>query len=134
MQTAPLDENYTYNIILHLYIYTHISTLKRHEKWLGWILYLTFSILNHAYRNSSLLNCMPRVLKTCSCANVSCVLTYSRANIPCVFTCQRVLRADVITCQHVLHAYMLTCLACWRAHMPTCLACLRAHMSTCLTR
>ena len=51
----------------------------------------------------SLLNCVPCVLKTCSRANVSCVLTCSRANVP---------------------SYL-------RAHVPTCFACLRAHVQTC---
>ena len=37
----------------------------------------------------SLLNCVSCVLKTCSRANVPCVLTCSRANVPCVLTCQR---------------------------------------------
>ena len=34
----------------------------------------------------SLLNCVPCLLKTCSSANVPCVLTYSRANVPCALT------------------------------------------------
>ena len=41
---------------------------------------------------TSLLNCVPRVLKTCSRSNVPCVLTYQsvlrglRANVPCALT------------------------------------------------
>ena len=88
---------------------------------------------------SSLLNCEPFVLKTCSCANmpcvltcppamqaymltyqvpcvltclhanVSCVLMCLRANAPCVLTCLRVFHAHVLMCQRVLRAYALTC-------------------------
>ena len=67
-----------------------------------------------------LLNCLPCVIKTCSCANLPCVLSCSRANVPCVFTysranvscilmCQRALRAYVHTSQRALHAYVFTC-------------------------
>ena len=54
---------------------------------------------------SSLLNCVPCVLETCSHANVSCVLT-----------CQRALRAHVLTCQRALRAYVLTCHRALRAN------------------
>ena len=78
-----------------------------------------------------LLNCVPCVIKTCSCANLPCVLscsranvpyvlTYSRANVSCmlmcscanvpwVLTCQRALHAYVLTSQRALHAYVFTC-------------------------
>ena len=60
---------------------------------------------------TSLLNCMPHMLKTCSLANMSCVLTCSRA----------------------LCAYMLMCLACLRAHVTCMLTCSRANMLCVLT-
>ena len=89
---------------------------------------------------SSLLNCVPRVLKTCSRANVSCVLMYSRTNVPCVLTWQRALHAYMLTCSRVnvpcvltcLRAHVSTCIAFLRAHVPTCLACLRVHLPACL--
>ena len=46
----------------------------------------------------SLLNCKPYVLKTCS-----------RANVPCVLTCLRAVRD-----------HLPMCLACLGAHVPTC--------------
>ena len=54
----------------------------------------------------SLLNCVPCVLKTCSRASVTCVLT----------------------CQRTLHAYMLMCRVsrALRAYVPKCTECLRA--------
>ena len=41
---------------------------------------------------------MPCVLKTCSRANVTCVLTCSRANVPCVLTCSRANVLCMLTC------------------------------------
>ena len=70
----------------------------------------------------SLLNCMPCVLKTCSHADVPCVLACNG--------CQRVLRAYVLTCQHVLHAHVLT----WQC--PLCayvFTCSSANVSCVLT-
>ena len=55
----------------------------------------------------SLLNCVPCVLKTCS-----------RANMTCVLTCQRTLRAYMLMCQRVSRAL--------RAYVPKCTECLRA--------
>ena len=49
---------------------------------------------------SSLLNCVPFVLKTCSRANVPCVLTCSRANVLFVVTCSRANVPCVLTCRH----------------------------------
>ena len=60
----------------------------------------------------SLLNCMPCVLKTCS-----------RANVPCVLTCSR-----------ALPAYVPVYPVCLRAHVPTCFACLRANVLCALMR
>ena len=65
---------------------------------------------------SSLLNCVPFVLKTCSCANMPCVLTCSRTK-----------------CLACLHAYMPTYLACSCAYVPTRLVYLRACVSSMLT-
>ena len=101
--------------------------------------------------NWSLLNCVPRVLKMWSRANVSCVLTClaclhvnvltclvclranvaymllcSRANMSCVLTCR-------LACLRALRAYVLTCQCVLRAHVPTCLVCLRANVSRVLT-
>ena len=105
----------------------------------------------------SLLNCVRCVLKTCSRANIPCVLTcsrasvltWSRANVPCVLMCSRAnvpylltylraLHAYVLTCQRALHAFVFRCqralcayvlmfLASERAQVPTCFACLSAH-------
>ena len=46
----------------------------------------------------SLLNWVPRVLKTCPRANVPYVLTCSRGNVPCVLTCSRANVPCVLTC------------------------------------
>ena len=76
-----------------------------------------------------LLNCVPYVLKTCSRANVSCVLTYSHTSVPCVFfvlTCLVYFSTYVLTCQRVLCAYVLTCQRALPAYVPTCFAYLRA--------
>ena len=84
--------------------------------------FLRTFILKNIYERS-LLNCVPYLLKTCSRANVSYVLTCFmclRAHVPTCFACLRALRA--------LRAQVLTCLACLRAHVPTCLACLRANV------
>ena len=54
-------------------------------------------------QSRSLLNCMPCVLKTCSCG-MPCVLICSNVNVLCVLTC---------------------------AHVPTCLACLRVCTCQC---
>ena len=79
-----------------------------------------------------LLNCVPCVLKPCSRANVSCVITCWRGNVPCILTCQRDLCAYVLTCQCVLRAHVPMYLACLCVHMPTCLACLSAYLPMCL--
>ena len=71
---------------------------------------------------SSLLNCVPFVLKTCS-----------HDNMPCVLTCPPAMRAYVLTYQRALRAYMLTCQRVLRAHVPTRLAYLRACVSSVLT-
>ena len=79
----------------------------------------------------SLLNCVPCVLKTCSYANVPCVLTCSRANMSCVPTCLRANTPCVLTCSRanmpcvlmyscVLRAYVLTCS---RVNVPCELTC-----------
>ena len=106
---------------------------------------------------SSLLNCVPRVLKTCSRVNVSCVLTclaclranvpfvlmysrvnvpcvltWSRANAPCVLTCRRALRAYVLMCQQTLRAYVLTWQRALHAYVLTCQRALHAYVPTCL--
>ena len=75
--------------------------------------------------NKSLLNCVPCVLKTCSRANVPCVLTCSRANVPCVLTCTRANVPYVLTCQCVLRAYVLTCQRALRVNWQLAL---RAHV------
>ena len=94
---------------------------------------------------------MPCVLKTCSCANVPCLLTYwlptwlacLRAHVPTcltynyVFKCLGCLRANISTalrthvpiCLECLRAYLPACLTCLHPHVPTCLACLCTHMS-----
>ena len=45
------------------------------------------SCTNQLLSITSLLNCVPCVPKTCSRANVPCVLTCPRANVFCVLTC-----------------------------------------------
>ena len=57
---------------------------------------------------SSLLNCVPRVLKKCSRANVPCLLTCSRANMSCVLTCSRPNVPYVLTCSRPNVLCMLT--------------------------
>ena len=94
--------------------------------------------------NSSLLNCLPYVLKTCSRTSGPCLLTCSRANVPCVLTCSRDnvhcmfqrLRANmscVLTCSTVNVSFILTCSG---ANVPCVLAFQRAlhtHVLMCLT-
>ena len=63
----------------------------------------------------SLLDCMPYVLKVCSHANMSCMLTCSHANV-----------SYMLTCQHPLHAHALMSLAYLYAHIPMFLMCLHA--------
>ena len=58
---------------------------------------------------SSLLNCVPRVLKKCSRVNVPCVPTCSRANMSCVLTCSRPNVPFVLTCSRPNVPYVLTC-------------------------
>ena len=127
--------------------------------------FLWFFLSSNSYYRffyKSLLNCVRCVLKTCSRANIPCVLTcsrasvltWSRANVPCVLMCSRAnvpylltylraLHAYVLTCQRALHAYVFRCqralcayvlmfLASERAQVPTCFACLSAHVPTCL--
>ena len=69
---------------------------------------------------SSLLNCVPCVLKTCSRANVPCVLTCSRANMLCVLKCSRANVSCVLACQRVLGAYVVTCQCALRAYVLMC--------------
>ena len=73
----------------------------------------------------SLLNCVPCVLKTCSRANVTCVLTYSRVLRSHVPTC--------LACSPVLCAHVPTCLACLRAKVSCVLMCSRTNVSWVLT-
>ena len=77
--------------------------------------------------NKSLLNCVPCVLKTCSRANVSCVLTCSRANVPCVLTCSRANVPCVLTCTRANVPYVLTCQCALRAYVLTCQRALRVN-------
>ena len=92
-----------------------------------------------AVKLRSLLNCVPCVLKTCSRANVSCVLTWSlatcraclRTHVPTYLAC---LRAIQPTCSACLCAHALTYLACLHAIVPTCPACLCVHLPTYLAR
>ena len=80
-------------------------------------------------RSWSLLNCVPCVLKTCSRANVPCVLTCSRTNMPCVLTCLACSHANVpcvLTCSCVNLSCLLTCS---RANVPFVLTCSRANGS-----
>ena len=79
---------------------------------------------------SSLLNCVPRVLKTCSRANVSCVLMCSRTNVPCVLTWQRALHVYMLTCSRVNVPCVLTCL---RVNVHCVLTCSRANVPCVLT-
>ena len=62
------------------------------------VLILWFSLKFSYFMKWSLLNCVPRVLKTCSRSNLPCVLTCSRANVPC----ERALLAYVLTCQRAI--------------------------------
>ena len=78
----------------------------------------------------SLLNCMPRVLKTCSRAKVSCMLTCSRASVSCVYTCSRAIVPCVLTCSRTnvsYVAYVLTHQRVLRAYVLTCQLALRAN-------
>ena len=90
-----------------------------------------------AVKLRSLQNCVPCVLKTCSRANVSCVLTWSlatcraclRTHVPTYLACSRAIQP---TCSACLYAHASTYLARLRAHVPMCFACLRAHVRLCL--
>ena len=62
----------------------------------------------HTIIFKSLLNCVSCVLKTCSRANMSCVLTCSRANVPYVLMCSyakvlqtftKYLRLTLVSCK-----------------------------------
>ena len=83
------------------------------------------SCTNQLLSITSLLNYVPCVLKTCSRANVPCVLTCLRAHVP---TCQRALRAYVLKYQRALRVYVLTCQRALRNHVPTCFAGSRANV------
>ena len=73
---------------------------------------------------------MPYVLKTCSRANVPCVLTCSRAKVPCVLMCSRANVPCVLTCSRANVPCVLTC-----SHANVCcvLTCSRASVSCVLT-
>ena len=101
---------YIYNKLLYALESAHISTMVL-PKCFSFVLCLM-----------SLLNCVPCVLKTCS-----------RANVPCVVTCPACLRAHVLTSLAYLRAHVPACLVCLRTHLPTSLACLRSHLKACLT-
>ena len=93
---------------------------------------------NNVYQclHPSLLNCEPCVLKTCSCFNVSCVLTYQLVLRAYVLMCQRALRAGVPTCFACSHANVSSVLtskvpcvfSCSRGNVPCVLTCSRAHV------
>ena len=57
-------------------------SIAKEEMFVLWVMKIVFT---------SLLNCVPCVLKTCS-----------RANVPCVLTCQRALHAYVLTCKRAI--------------------------------
>ena len=71
---------------------------------------------------TSLLNCVPCVVKTCSRANVPYVLTCSRAYVLCVLTCLRANVPCVLTCSHANTSCVLTHSRArtMRAHLLTC--------------
>ena len=102
-----------------------MSQLESSDKCL--ILLLVPSSMIGRVINTSLLNCVPCVLKLCSCANVPCVLTCSRANVSCELKCQRVLRAHVPTCLACLRANVSCVLTCQRALRAQVLMCQRVH-------
>ena len=83
------------------------------------------------HKHTSLLNCVPCVLKTCSRANVLYVVTCSRALRGYVLTCQRALRAYVQTCQRALRGYVLTCQRALRAYVFTRQRAKLAYVLTC---
>ena len=72
-------------------------------KGLKEVMILHAFIADITYFLTSLLNCVPCVLKTCSRANVPYVLTCSRAKVPCELTCS--------------HANVLFVLMCSRANV-----------------
>ena len=95
---------------------------------------------------------MPHVLKTCSYANVSCVLTCShslhayvltcqrscmltcsRANVSCVPMCSRANMPCVLTCSRVNVPCVLTCLTCLCILVPCVLTCSRSNIPCALT-
>ena len=89
-----------------------------------------FAILNNM---TSLLNCVPCVVKTCSRANVPYVLTCSRAYVLCVLTCSRANVPCVLTCSLANVPCVLTCS---RANTPCVLThsrarTMRAYLLTC---
>ena len=87
---------YIYNKLLYALESAHISTMVL-PKCFSFVLCLM-----------SLLNCVPCVLKTCSRANVPCVLTCSRGNVPCVLTCSRANIPCVLTCSRASVPCVLT--------------------------
>ena len=106
--------------------------------------FVNFSWCYESIMKRSMLNCMPCMLKSCSHANVLCVvtcsranvpwvLTYSRANVPCVVKCSR---ANVPCVSTYSRANVLCMLSRSRANVPwvlTCLTCqyvLRAYVLT----
>ena len=87
---------YIYNKLLYVLESAHISTMVL-PKCFSFVLCLM-----------SLLNCVPCVLKTCSRANVPCVVTCSRGNVPCVLTCSRANIPCVLTCSRASVPCVLT--------------------------
>ena len=87
---------YIYNNLLYALESAHISIMVL-PKCFSFVLCLM-----------SLLNCVPCVLKTCSRANVPCVVTCSCGNVPCVLTCSRANIPCVLTCSRASVPCVLT--------------------------
>ena len=81
----------------------HPIILKTINNWRN-----VFNKNDHTWMES-LLNCVTYMLKTCSRANVPCVLTSPRANVPCVLTCSRANVISVLACSRAKAPYVLTC-------------------------
>ena len=117
MQTCSIKLNYLSN---YARVFLYKSSSRTKDNWLCIIGFLiNAGLLNVYFILQSLLNCMPWVLKTCSGANVPCVLTCPRTNALCVLTCSRANAPCVLTCL--------------RAHVPCVLTCSRANVSCILT-
>ena len=79
--------------------------------FVSFIYNLFYTFLNTCIA-TSLLNCVPCVLKTCSHANMLCVLTCHsvlRAHVPCVLPCSRANVPCVLMYSRVNVACELTC-------------------------